>query len=247
VGIGVQKAGTTWWHRLMQTHPGIWTPPGIHKERHFLDRFATAPFGPADIERYHGWFPRRAGTLAGEWTPDYFHFPWAPELLKQAAPEARLLLLLRDPIDRLRSGLAHQRRMGSSEGTTSTADAVQRGFYHRSLLEWLEHFDPAQLLVLQYERCAPDPEPQLRATFRFLGLPETGSAAVEQARSSGPHPSPGLDPEATKRLAAIYESDVSALAERVPDLDLTLWPNFSYLVGATPSSDGGPNSPTRRP
>ena len=247
VGIGVQKAGTTWWHRLVQTHPGIWSPPGIHKERHFLDRFATTPFGSADIERYHGWFPRRSGTLAGEWTPDYFTFPWAPALLKQAAPDARLLLLLRDPIERLRSGLAHQRRMGSSEGAMSTADAVQRGFYHRSLLEWLDHFDPAQLLILQYERCALDPEPQLQATFRFLGLPEAAPAPIERARSTVPEGSPGLDPEVTQRLAAIYESDVSALAERLPRLDLMLWPNFSYLAGAGPPSDRGPNSPTSRP
>ena len=43
VGIGVQKAGTTWWYELMLTHPGIFAPAGIHKERHFFDRFGARP------------------------------------------------------------------------------------------------------------------------------------------------------------------------------------------------------------
>ncbi len=38
VGIGVQKAGTTWWYRLLTAHPGVSSRPGIHKERHFLSR-----------------------------------------------------------------------------------------------------------------------------------------------------------------------------------------------------------------
>ena len=62
----------------------------------------------ADIERYQRYFPVPEGAVAGEWTPGYLIDFWTPELIARAAPEARILVLLRDPIDRFRSGLTHQ-------------------------------------------------------------------------------------------------------------------------------------------
>lgn len=110
VGIGTQKAGTTWWFDAICAHPDVFFRADIHKERHFFGRYAVRPFGPADCMQYHDWFPRPPGSMTGEWTPDYIHCPWVPALLAQAAPRARLLILLRDPVERFRSGLAHQRR-----------------------------------------------------------------------------------------------------------------------------------------
>jgi hypothetical protein len=245
VGIGVQKAGTTWWFDLVTCHPSIFSRSDIHKERHFFDRFGTAPFGPDDVDRYHGWFPRRAGTVTGEWTPDYFHYPWTPELLRRAAPDTRLLLLLRDPIERLRSGLAHQRRTGVPADTMSLSDAVQRGFYDQGLRRWTEAFDPDRMLVLQYERCALEPASELRRTFRFLGLDDEVPVAVPPRTPSGPGEGPPTDRDVVRRLVALYEDDVVALARRCPQIDLTLWPNFAYLVDA--GSAGESSSPTVRP
>jgi len=234
VGIGVQKCGTTWWHDLIATHPDVSSRPGIHKERHFFDRFGSRPFDDRDVRGYHGWFPRGEGTVTGEWTPDYFSLPWVPELLQRAAPDTRLLLLLRDPVERFRSGLAHQERMGGRIDVTTVNDAVQRGFYARCLDAWLHHVDEDRLLVLQYERCATDPVAQLRATFAFLGLDDTAplptGAVPETARPS--NGAPGDD--VTRRLVGLYEDDVSQLASRVPAIDLSLWPNFSHLVGGSP-------------
>jgi hypothetical protein len=246
VGIGVQKAGTTWWYELLLQHPGISSPEGIHKERHFFDRFGSEPFGTQEIDRYHGWFPRRKGLLAGEWTPDYFTYAWTPPLLKQAAPDTRLLLMLRDPVERFRSGLDHQKRAGEPAGANAINDAIQRGFYNRSLDRWQEHFDADQLLILQYERCAADPVNELQATFQFLGLPDIRPAGWKASGETQLAPVGRLDPDVKKRLVTIYEADVTALAERLPDLDLSLWPNFSYLADMGAEPDGS-NSPVRRP
>jgi len=246
VGIGVQKAGTTWWYELLLEHPGIASPEGIHKERHFFDRFGSEPFRTQDIDRYHGWFPRRKGVLTGEWTPDYFTYAWTPPLLKQAAPDSRLLLMLRDPVERFRSGLAHQRRAGESAGANAINDAIQRGFYNRSLDRWQEHFDADSILIQQYERCAADPLTELGATHRFLGLPEVRPAELVVSRRIRSEPTSELDPDVKKRLVTIYEADVTALAKRLPDLDLTLWPNFSYLADMGTEPDES-NSPVRRP
>ena len=246
VGIGVQKAGTTWWFNLVTSHPAVSTRDDIHKERHFFDRFGAAPFGPDDIDRYHGWFPRPADTITGEWTPDYFHYPWTPELVRRAAPDTRLLLLLRDPIERLRSGLAHQRRTGVPADTMSYSDAVQRGFYDQRLRRWLDAFGPDRMLVLQYERCALDPASELRRTFRFLGVTDEVRGADARPRSNPfPVEGPPTDPDVVRRLVALYEDDVIALARRCPHIDLRLWPNFAYLSDA--GSPDPSSSPTFRP
>ena len=243
VGIGAQKAGTTWWYGLMVSHPELAAPVGIHKERHFFDRFATIPFEPASIAEYHSWFPRRDGQLAGEWTPDYAAYPWVPPLLARAAPEAKLLLLVRDPVDRFRSGLAHAERMGAP---VDAADAVGRGFYFRALRRWLEHFPRDQILVLQYERCLADPDGQLSSTFSFLGLPDHRPPTLGERLTRNTTSAHRLDPDVIARLVEIYEADVSALASSVADLDLARWPNFAYLAADGAPSSRGSSSPTRR-
>jgi hypothetical protein len=231
VGIGVQKAGTTWWYEMLAAHPGVSSPPGIHKERHFLSRFGTAGFGPDEVRSYHGWFPRVPGTLAGEWTPDYLYFPWVPPLLARAAPDARLLLMLRDPVERFRSGLAHQLRHRAPPTGATVTEAVTRGFYAAALVRWCQHFDPDQVLVLQYERCAQDPAGELARSYRFLGL-DDGFRPADLHRPVGATTEEklDLDDDARQRLVDTYASDVRALVAQLPDIDLSLWPNFGHLA-----------------
>jgi hypothetical protein len=231
VGIGAQKAGTTWWFALLSSHPDVAQRDDIHKERHFFDRFATGSFGPKECEQYCAWFPRAAGRTTGEWTPDYLHQSWVPPLLAQAAPEARLLLLLRDPVERFRSGLAHHRAHQGALTAEVSADAVVRGFYDQALGHWLRYFTHEQILVLQYERCVQDPMGELGRTFRFLGLPPFVPADVEQ-RVNESKVQIELPDDARRRLRELYSSDVSSLAVNWPDVDLALWPNFASLVRA---------------
>jgi hypothetical protein len=231
VGIGVQKAGTTWWYELLIAHPDVSGRPDIHKERHFLARFGTTAFGPEDIGTYHGWFPRRPGTLAGEWTPDYIYYPWVAPLLAAAAPEARLLLMLRDPVERFRSGLAHQLRHRASPTGATVAEAVTRGFYDAALSRWCGHFAPDRILVLQYERCAEDPAGELARSYRFLGL-DDGFRPPHLTRPVSPTTEgrAPLDDDARRRLVDTYVPDVRALLARLPELDISLWPNFASLA-----------------
>lgn len=228
VGIGVQKAGTTWWYELLAAHPGVSARPDIHKERHFLSRFGVDGFGPEEIRAYHGWFPRLPDTLAGEWTPDYLYFPWVAALLAQAAPETRLLVMLRDPVERFRSGLAHQLRHRASPTGATVTEAVTRGFYAAALGRWCEHFDPDQVLVLQYERCTQDPAGELARSYRFLGLDDGFRPPhLERPVGATTEGKVDLDDDARQRLIDTYAPDVKALVARVPELDLSLWPNFA--------------------
>ena len=226
VGIGAQKSGTTWWYELIAAHPGVSSRADIHKERHYFTRYATRPFGPDDVAGYHRWFPRPPGRITGEWTPDYLHLAWVPALLAEAAPEARLLVLLRDPVERFRSGLDHHRRGGHRLSAQAYSDAVDRGFYDAALARWSGHFAADRVLVLQYEQCVADPRRQLERTYRFLGLDPFTPAGIDRRVSAAPRPTP-VEPDVRRRLAEVYAPDVAALAGRLPDLDLGLWPNFS--------------------
>jgi hypothetical protein len=231
VGIGAQKAGTTWWFGLVASHPGVSHRDDVHKERHFFNRFAARSFSLADSEQYHAWFPRPAGTVTGEWTPDYLHLGWVPPLLAEAAPQTRLLVLLRDPVERFRSGLEHHRGHRGALTGEVYADAVTRGFYGRALGEWTRHFPQEQILVLQYERCVRDPLGELQRTYRFLDLPPFTPDEVTQ-RVNPRRAQLALPDDARQRLRELYAPDVLHLAASTPDVDPGLWPNFSGLVRA---------------
>jgi hypothetical protein len=228
VGIGAQKAGTTWWFDAICTHPDVYSRGDIHKERHFFGRYAIRPFGAAECSLYHDWFPRPPGHLTGEWTPDYIQCSWIPALLAQAAPQTRILVLLRDPVERFRSGLAHQDRDRGSLTVEVYQDAFSRGLYHEALRRWTAYFPPEQILVLQYERCIDDPTGQLARTYRFLELDPIEVKGIDQRVNATTH-ALDLQDETRVRLVELYESDVRALSKQIPDLDLSLWPNFASI------------------
>ena len=230
VGIGVQKAGTSWWFRLIVDHPGVANVPWVNKELHFFARFGAQPFSHSDIESYHRQFPRRIGALTGEWTPDYLYYPWVPPLLAKAAPDTKLLLILRDPIERFRSGLASEIRNGAAHVGATLAEVVGYTMYAENLRRWMDHFPPEQLLILQYERCAAAPVEQLVATYRFLGLdPEYRPGILNRPVNKTLEEKIALDADVRSRLQDIFAPDVAELVKLVPTLDLTLWKGMNEV------------------
>ena len=176
---------------------------------------------------YHEWFPRPNGKKTGEWTPDYVYQPWVPPLLEQAAPDARILVIVRDPVERFVSGLTHSGLVPGSHLGTVVAESVDRGFYAAALQRWAAAFESHRILVLQYERCVADPAQALARTYRFLELDDGfRPTAINEAASPTREPKVALEPEARRRLVELYRDDVAALVELVPDLDLSLWANF---------------------
>ncbi|HLH46121.1 MAG TPA: sulfotransferase domain-containing protein, partial [Acidimicrobiales bacterium] len=133
VGIGTQKAGTSWWHSLIASHPDVYDDASSDpaaprrrypKERHYLD-FIGADRDPSPelAAEYAAWFPRPAGKLAGEWTPSYVRFHWTAMLLQGLAPRAKLLVLVRDPVERYRSGLREMSDVFEVPRAFTTEDA----------------------------------------------------------------------------------------------------------------------------
>lgn len=231
VGVGAQKAGTTWWYSLLAAHPRVHEAPGRRKEVHYFDRFWDQPFTEADARRYQSFFPRPSGGVAGEWTPRYMVDFWTPGLLRQAAPDAKLLVILRDPFDRFCSGVTHDLQRRAPHHPIVTELGVRKSTYRQQLRRVLEHFDRDALLVLQYERCRADPRAELSRTLEFLELDD-----FEPPRSlmhDGANVTEGrrYEPAANIRQAFIdtLSGDLTRLLNDFPEIDRNLWPSCSGL------------------
>lgn len=237
VGVGVQRAGTSWWFSLLQQHPLI--EGRGNKELHYFDGYWQRPWDADARAGYRRYFPRRPGHLAGEWTPRYMYDPWVPPLLAEAAPEAKLLTILRDPIDRYLSGLAFDLSRGAPIHPMISNEAFARGLYARQLSYLLKFFARRNVLVLQYERCVVATRSELERTLRFLGVEEGVARQVSASKVVNPtyRPKPRLTEVEVDRLVEAYEDDLRALVQAFPEIDLELWPAFRHLVGSHGASE----------
>jgi hypothetical protein len=203
--IGAQKAGTTSLASYLAAHPSVVSPKW--KEVHFFDLNYTRgvewyrshfPMGPRRRlrSRFHG---RR--LLAGDATPYYILHPQAPSRAWHLIPAARIIVLLRDPVDRAYSHYHHEIRLGKESLSFEDAIAaepsriageverleaepayesfnyqhftyLERGIYSDQMRRWLNYFRPDQFLVLSSEQFLKSPAAEYRKVLKFLGLPE---------------------------------------------------------------------------
>ncbi len=239
VGVGSARSGTTWWDELIHAHPDVVRVPGVPKEVHFFDRFWEGAFDGADADRYHRFFPRPSGKRAGEWTPGYALDFWTPPLLRRTAPDAKLLLLVRDPVERFRSGLTlTENRMTLDWKQRASANGgFQRGVYADQLLRLWAAFPREQVLVLQFEQCVRDPSAQLRRTFAFLRLDQAAADDIDIERRVNETKVRKVPMSDWQRrlLVERYAPENARLAALVPELDLSLWQSS---LGGRPTSGG---------
>ena len=242
VGVGAQRCGTSWWYRgTIRSHPGVVRVAKPGKELHYFDRFwAEEP--PADfVERYRALFPRPEGAITGEWTPRYMVDFWTTQLLQRAAPDARLLIMLRDPIERLRSGIQRERMLADDAGKpfelSHMSEAVYRGLYYDQVRGVLDLYPRDRVLILQFERCRTDPIGEMRRTQEFLGLEPLADAPERlQQHKRPPGTKPELSPERHAELVRRMRDDVARLAGLCPELDLELWPSFAHVEPVAPAA-----------
>ncbi len=275
LGIGVQKAGTSWLHKNLASHPEVWLP--FIKEVHFFNRRFIKDARLERLRRGQG-FGRlrlirrirlrirklRRGETVSQFgkdeeiaylkrladrdfflTPEWYDFLFSPaprdrktgEItpyycaleedaiadLKQRYPAARLLYLIRDPVDRALSSL---RMVASRTGVDMNDPAAvrrlakrclaserfnRRGDFRAHIPLWDRHFGD-QVLYLPFGRIRTDPERLLRSVEAFIGIGPFGEypslyQAVHATRKSG------AIPEEIRRRFAEINSDQYAFLE----------------------------------
>lgn len=186
--IGAQKAGTTSLHYHLKRHPGIALP--VEKEAPFFSREEA-------LSRGLGWyieefFPKAsAEQLLGSVTPQYMGYPGVAEQMWQHCPDAKIIAMLRDPVERARSHykmrvrafgekrqfqqaileqLKPQALFEARENPTPSNSFVIWGEYGRILSNFLSRFPHNQLLVTFLSDFEKDPNKVLASIYRFLGL-----------------------------------------------------------------------------
>jgi hypothetical protein len=257
VGVGAAGAGTRWWHSLLLAHPEIAPPRARRRALHFFDGFCAREMTDADVAAYHARFPRRDGAIAGEWTGRYMFDAWTPPLLRRAAPGAKLLVMLSDPIERYRALFTERLAKRSDGDRLYMADVVDRRSFGAQLARLQRFYDPERILVLQFERCRRDPAGEYRRTLEFLGVRDTAFAPrrlrlggggllarlmprrVAERLAGRPvaeREHAPLWPDLEAALHTALDPDVEALSDLVPLLDLSLWPNFVHLATRAPAA-----------
>jgi sulfotransferase family protein len=178
--IGGQKCGTTWMYAMLRQHPAVLT--SRIKEVHYFDKLEHYSKG---IDWYRRQFPDAGGgTAVGEFTPNYLSPSWdfddIPALVARDYPFLRLIVSLRDPVERAISAYYHHIRAGRVLPADRILDVkdqhgiVTMGLYEQHLRQWRQYFAPDQMLCLIYEEDLSDRWKcrTLQRICRHLGVDE---------------------------------------------------------------------------
>lgn len=199
--IGVGRCGTTSLYNYLIEHPKI-LPPTV-KEIGFYDlNFARG------INWYKSHFPsiitkgyvKKNNFITGEATPSYIYNPYAPKRIGDTIPNVKLIILLRNPVERAYSHYSQSVRLGREklsfnvaiknqleekkffEKMNLTGDEknydriyhqnsyISMGIYINELKPWINYFRKEQILILKSEDLYEKPSTILNKTLEFLGL-----------------------------------------------------------------------------
>lgn len=168
LGIGAQRCGTTWLHKCLAEHPQVGT--ASIKEAHFFDNEWDR-----GIAWYESFFEGCVGALAvGEVTPEYISDPLAVERMASVIPNAKLIAIVRNPIDRAYSAYWLRRKefqgLSFEEAIEKEPDLLDRGLYADQIRRVLKHYSRDQLLVLLFDDLERDDKAFMRRVFEFLGV-----------------------------------------------------------------------------
>lgn len=221
--LGAQKCGTSSLHNYLTQHPGVITP--LRKEVHYFD---------VNYARGEAWYRAHFGRQGEpginlDSSPYYLFHPAVPRRMHELIPDARLIVLLRDPVRRAYSHYWHERHKGREDLSFEAAvDAepqrlaradellasgeiaasrehqlhsyLARGRYAEQLARWFAFYPRERIHVVRFEDFARDPLAGLNGTLEFLGLPPAVSVRLE-ARNTRRYPPM---PETTMRWLTEY-------------------------------------------
>ena len=195
--VGAARSGTTSLDRYLGQHPEIYMAP--RKEVNFFtaDHFPRTGPGDERINRevirdknqYAQLFAGVAGDKAiGESSVFYLCYPGTAERIAQTVPNAKIIMVLRDPVDRAYSAYLHlvrngREHLGFAEALSREEERRQKGFepmwwykelgrYYQQVTQYLDVFGTQRVKVLLYDELFAKPWQVLRDVFVFLGVQE---------------------------------------------------------------------------
>jgi sulfotransferase family protein len=180
--IGAMKCGTSALHHHLGLHPDI----SMSEEKE-LDFFIERKNWGKGRGWYESMFPREA-KVRGEASPNYTYYPTfknVPERMHSIVPDAKLIYMVRDPIERIVSQYMHYRwsdgerrplvdALRGSNGTPMEETRyIWRSKYYMQLEQYLKYFPKSNILIVAQEDLYERRRSTLQEVFRFLGVDET--------------------------------------------------------------------------
>jgi hypothetical protein len=187
--IGAQKGGSTWLYDNLRTHPEIYTPA---EELHFFSDDSNYRKGE---DWYHSKFDvKEQHRLIGEKTPEYLTvIPTSNKRTSTEAhhrihrynPDMKLIVVLREPVARIKSAVTHMIRTqevspfvtlgdvvhGKAKNEGASFSIIQNGLYYDNLVAYLKVFKREQLKILFFETdIVEKPLETLKDVCEFLGV-----------------------------------------------------------------------------
>jgi hypothetical protein len=245
VVVGAAKSGSTSVHNYLALHPDI----AMSHDKEM--RFFTDPGHLSWVGRYQAQFA--AGTTyRGESTPQYTKWPTFPGVVDRMAdlvPEARLLYLVRDPVERAIAEYVEEATWGvmteDIEAVLSDAEEphnriVAPSRYATQLRELHRRFDPGRVLVVDLVQLRDDPAGTMRRIFDFLELPQV--ELDEEALR--PHNAYGDKGQLPGWYQALRRPALIRLVQRLPTEQLTRFRQFVTRRISTPVERPQPSEET---
>lgn len=190
--IGAMRAGTTTLHHAITGHPGV--KAARMKETHFFDENFDR-----GLQWYRRCFAADTDAVNFEATPSYLFHPLAAERAARMLPDAKFIVVLRDPVARAKSHYQYERARGyeplsfadaiAAEAERTDADwqaliegrgpwtealkrhsYLRRGLYGAQLRRWTQHVSPKRMLILEDRAIQADPAKAVGRVFEFLEL-----------------------------------------------------------------------------
>jgi hypothetical protein len=188
--IGATSAGTTALYHYLGEHPEI----SMSREKELRFFLEEINWGNGR-EWYESQFTNGSAQVCGEASPQYTRFPdylGVPERMYSLVPGAKLIYLVRDPIERIVSAYVDNRSTGQEDRSLAEAVTepagnlyVSESSYYMQLERYLERFPGEQILVVKQEDLLRQRRPTLRNVFRFLGVDESfDSPRFDKIRNS---------------------------------------------------------------
>jgi len=174
LGLGAQRAGSTWLYEALKTHPDIFLPK-TRKEVHFFDRYYDRGidwyrrfFEEADASENFRWI--------GEITPMYLYEPSIPSKINASLKKGcKFLVVLRHPVKRAYSQYSldvryNNLKISFEEYFKNNKDVRDRGLYAEQLKRYFSFFDPKDFLILIFEEVMKDQAEAIQKVASFFNI-----------------------------------------------------------------------------
>jgi Sulfotransferase domain len=237
---GAQKAGTRALRHFLSQHPDIGLSRPSKPEPHFFD-WVLGPPNPAALpgayQKYHDMFTsKELALVTGDVTPNYLYDVNALARAHAYKPAMKIIVLLRNPIDRAYSqwvmqvrkeietrtflpALLHEFRVFQSTGQHRNFSYVQRGFYDGQIARLQSLFPSEQCLILRTEDLSEHHAETLGNVFRFLRVSPTIAPKKKRVHARRYPPMP---PYSRRLLRSIFAPDIKRLEHRL-GWDCSAW------------------------